>query len=232
MLTFCPTPTTHSHQGSVPNLLWTRYWLGYDDDDDDDDDDGDGDGDDDDFNSAATVFAGPDRNQAFVAYLCIHIYIYIQICIYIYITYSINVYVYGGWTKHSCRRVIKNDLAPALALPCALWGFLSVLSNKYSYLIRDCPGYVAQGGVWWFQCSTPFCNFNSSWQPQQGTCWYIPDGKPCLLIPVMKVSMQNNILLESKTYKTIAMTGKRKSVLAPWLIFLLLAKRCQKLWIC
>ena len=35
-------------------------------------------------------------------------------------------------------------------------------------------------------------------------------GKPCLLIPVMKVSMQNKILVESKTYKTITMTGKRK----------------------
>ena len=25
----------------------------------------------------------------------------------------------GGWSKHSCRCVIRNDLAPALALPCA-----------------------------------------------------------------------------------------------------------------
>ena len=44
---------------------------------------------------------------------------------------------------------------------------------------------------------------------------YILHGKPCLLIPVMKVSMHNKILVESKTYKTITMTGKRKSVLVP-----------------
>ena len=78
---------------------------------------------------------------------------------------------FGVWSKHSCRpcrRVSKNDLAPALALPCALQDFF--LTEKDLYLIRGCPRYVAQGGIWWFHCSTPFCTFNSSWQPQQGTC--------------------------------------------------------------
>ena len=50
---------------------------------------------------------------------------------------SIN--VSGGWSKHSCRCVIRNDLAPALALPCALQGFYCVPLHRLNMYLRiDC----------------------------------------------------------------------------------------------
>ena len=53
--------------------------------------------------------------------------------------------VYGGWSKHSCRCVIRNDLAPALALPCALQGFYCVPLHRLKYVFKNwLPQKVAQ----------------------------------------------------------------------------------------
>ena len=52
---------------------------------------------------------------------------------------------YGGWSKHSCRCVIRNDLAPALALPCALQGFYCVPLHRLKYVFKKwLPQKVAQ----------------------------------------------------------------------------------------
>ena len=56
-----------------------------------------------------------------------------------------NIYIYGGWSKHSCRCVIRNDLAPALALPCALQGFYCVPLHRLKYVFKNwLPQKVAQ----------------------------------------------------------------------------------------
>ena len=55
------------------------------------------------------------------------------------------IYIYGGWSKHSCRCVIRNDLAPALALPCALQGFYCVPLHRLKYVFKKwLPQKVAQ----------------------------------------------------------------------------------------
>ena len=62
-----------------------------------------------------------------------------------YITYIYNIIYIGGWSKHSCRCVIRNDLAPALALPCALQGFYCVPLHRLKYVFRNwLPQKVAQ----------------------------------------------------------------------------------------
>ena len=62
-------------------------------------------------------------------------------CIYI----CVYIYIYGGWSKHSCRCVIRNDLAPALALPCALQGFYCVPLHRLKYVFKNwLPQKVAQ----------------------------------------------------------------------------------------
>ena len=56
-----------------------------------------------------------------------------------------TVYKYGGWSKHSCRCVIRNDLAPALALLCALQGFYCVPLHRLKYVFKNwLPQKVAQ----------------------------------------------------------------------------------------
>ena len=90
------------------------------------------------------------------------------------------------------------ELAPALALPCALQGFLRVLLNKYTGFNVPLRSAI----------SIRLGNLSKENAKKL-------HGKPCRLIPVMKVCMQNKFLVESKAYKTITMTGKGNSVLAP-----------------
>ena len=65
----------------------------------------------------------------------------------------IYIYIYGGWSKHNCRCVIRNDLAPALALPCALQGFYCVPLHRLKYGLKNwLPQKVAQfkRKIYWF----------------------------------------------------------------------------------
>jgi len=50
----------------------------------------------------------------------------------------------AGSSKHNCRCIGRNDLAPALARPCAIQGFDRVLVNVSK---KNIPGYVARGGI-------------------------------------------------------------------------------------
>ena len=66
--------------------------------------------------------------------------------------------IHGGWSKHSCRRDIRNDLAPALALPCALQGLYRAPLHRLKYVFTSwLPQKVAQRGLHW---STTLCNAN------------------------------------------------------------------------
>ena len=83
-------------------------------------------------------------------FLCIYLFIFylfiLYLCIYIYVfIHLFTLFIYGGWSKHSCRCVIRNDLAPALALPCALQGFYCVPLHRLKYVFKKwLPQKVAQ----------------------------------------------------------------------------------------
>ena len=80
--------------------------------------------------------------------------------------------------------------------------FVLYFKDKDLYLIMDCPGYVAQGSIWWFQCSTRFWNFKSSWKSEQGKCKSFTESL-VYWFPWWRCSCKKKTLVESNTYKTI-----------------------------